>query len=371
MHSAFLLLDNIFSASDIDAFALILQNSYIGKHRDQSEAKQLDHSSLWNSITIWDDWNKMVFYLVNLLKDKDTFHSLSTVKSVEYQPGKLLTQKISNTCQQYALYITLTIVDEIGLFPNIPGADWKAVGDRIKFEDYNVFSFLLSLFQVAAGRNKKKSLSKKLKRDDGFIAEDESLSADVGGESNEEIIPYQIFLDEVLSTYLVPMYTFAMKLEAEERNVTNKDDKKGNEDDKKGNEDDTKENEEDEDNEDEAEVEADLPRQIPLTYNAAEADFLRQIPLTYNDFCSKQFNKKVIDCFNKLKELFPGHTKKYHAKLLNEQNGLKLTKIKMKPKGSKSETMHPFRNAWILRVLSSHESSLFSGAQLAAYRERF
>jgi hypothetical protein len=74
MHSAFLLLDNIFSASDIDAFALILQNSYIGKHRDQSEAKQLDHSSLWNPITIWDDWNKMVFYLVNLLKDKDTFH---------------------------------------------------------------------------------------------------------------------------------------------------------------------------------------------------------------------------------------------------------------------------------------------------------
>ena len=317
---AFLLLDNIFSATDIDVFILILQTSYMGKHKEQSEARQLDHSKLWDSQPIWENWNKMVFFLINLLKEPDTYHSLSDVHQGDVKTLDFVKQKINNTCQQYALYITLTIVDEIGLFPEIPGAKWKAVGDRITYEDYNVFAFILSLFQLGVDRMKNPP-SKSPKNQNDFIAsEDDSLSAD------EVTTPLQYFFGKVLSEYLVPMYNLQTQREkageCEEADKVNTATTNTSIDD--------------------ASTSA---SSIEDVYDDHRFPVTR-IPLTYKDFCKNGYNVKVVDCFNKLKSMALKHNKKFHAKLLSEQEGLKLKKKSAtKTKKSQSKTVEDGKTA--------------------------
>jgi len=71
-----------------------------------------------------------------------------------------------------------------------------------------------------------------------------------------------------------------------------------------------------------------------------------RIPLTYKDFCKNGYNVKVVDCFNKLKSMALKHNKKFHAKLLSEQEGLKLKKKSAtKTKKSQSKTVEDGKTA--------------------------
>lgn len=145
----FLLLDNVTSSSDMKALASMFQKSYMGRHRGQSKFHNLEHAKLWDSHTILSAMNRFVVFLIRLMKEEQT-GSLLPLQC--FKPAdRLLRQKISHTCQHYAFYVALTLVNEIGLFPCIPNIKWRVRtngDDRINHLEYNVFSYV---FVSAAG----------------------------------------------------------------------------------------------------------------------------------------------------------------------------------------------------------------------------
>jgi len=120
----FLLLDNFTSRSDMNSLASMVQKSYMGRHREQSVWHNLEHAKLWNSHTIWSDMNKFVVFLIRLMKEAQA-ESVSSLMCFKPADSRLLRQKISHTCQHYAFYVALTLVNDIGLFPHIPNIKWR------------------------------------------------------------------------------------------------------------------------------------------------------------------------------------------------------------------------------------------------------
>jgi hypothetical protein len=60
---------------------------------------------------------------------------------------KSIRQKISHFSQQYTFFIALTMVQQIGLYPNIADVIWEVDQKTIPVYDYNIFANLLHVLQ--------------------------------------------------------------------------------------------------------------------------------------------------------------------------------------------------------------------------------
>jgi hypothetical protein len=256
-------MDNIYVPSEISSFANMLQQSYMGRHAQQSQTHNLKHTQLWNSDIVWSDMNQFVIYLINVMKDQNTVDMVKSLHGFKTSAAELtlLKQKISHSCQQYAYFVALAIAQSIGLYPVIPNIEWKAGAnhsDKVIVHSYNVFAYLLKLLQW-------ENQSEKVGDDDGEKDDEESD----GGQEESLITPLQIFIDDVLSCYLIPMYNLAMN-SIDEQDIS-----------------------------------------------ATEKDACI-IPFTYKDFCDKKCDQGVIDCFQKLVNTFAAFNSTFYAKIVSQ-----------------------------------------------------
>jgi hypothetical protein len=140
----FLLLDNIYIPSEINCLMKILQESYIYRHSKSSETHNIQHTLIWNSTRVFQDIIDFIFITTTLMKcvnvqdyccEKNHYANIDTT----------LRQKISHGCHQYALFIAMQLIQEVGLYPDMDNITWQVNG--ASFHDYNIFGLLIALFQ--------------------------------------------------------------------------------------------------------------------------------------------------------------------------------------------------------------------------------
>ena len=290
----FLIMDNIFVPSDITAFTQMLHRSYMGDHLERSEAYGLQHSKLWDSETIWRYFNKFVVYLTTLMKEKAVVKIMPFLTKFAGITGdRLLRQKIGHTAHQYSFYIGLTIASEIGLFPLLTNAELKAqtasnnaqcqseTPSSEVIEKFNVFSYLLYLFGVSNTNETEKETTRNAINNDettrNFIDSDEDSSNNsLEASPSVKLSPLQIFAEEVLANYLLPVY----------ESVKDKSQTK--------------------------------------------------IPVGYEEFVSQGHGDKVTNCVETLLIKFPSLSAKFRSKLSKQDNVLTRTKIRI-PKDIKDD----------------------------------
>ena len=177
--SIFILLDNIYVATEIGTFMNLLKNSYKRQHANQSMHHKISHTEVWDYPDVFADMNIFVAYIIKVLKVIPTtsngilnelINTMRTSDSTQDEDvlnddeskeddGKrkrtkvplflsLLRQKVSHCCQSYAFFVAMAVAETIGLFPIISGCDWKLDNNRHKATvgRYNIFRLMMHLF---------------------------------------------------------------------------------------------------------------------------------------------------------------------------------------------------------------------------------
>ena len=250
----FLLLDCIFVPNEISSFINMLQASYFGKHADRSKVHNIKHTTIWNCTVIWESMTRFIICLIDMMKNEKTIGWVKHLKQIYKKHQAILKQKISHSCQQYAYFIALAIADRVGLFPEIPGSQWKAGNKISATEDwarFNVFSYLERLFSY--GKQKNGDAEEEQPMDEVAESSSNSSSSDESSSGIDDEIswskPGRKFFDQVISYYFEKLITVNGAL---------------------------------------------------LDKQTLDDDVVF-IPLTYQEFCDMGMDRAVEECFNDLK----------------------------------------------------------------------
>jgi hypothetical protein len=143
----FLLLDSIYAPSEIICFINLLQESYIYRHSLASKLHNIQHTEIWNSKHVFQDIVDFIFLTVTMMKCVNVqnycYHKY-TLQISSAGIDATVRQKITHCCHQYALFIAMKIIQDIGLYPEIANSSWEVNGDS--FHDYNIFALIIALF---------------------------------------------------------------------------------------------------------------------------------------------------------------------------------------------------------------------------------